>query len=328
MKMKQHIIILLLLFNFQLIAQGPYAPPTGQTGSTAIHKDSSVFVGWATNAVITRGWQNSSDTTLGKTTAGNDSSAIGKSGVNGVVSLGDGGSAILTFATPIKNGSGADFAVFENSFDGQFLELAFVEVSSDGINFFRFPAHTLTQDTVQLDNNANMDATNIHNLAGKYRAQYGTPFDLEDLNGISGLDVNNITHIKIIDVVGSINPTYGTYDNENNIINDPFPTPFPTGGFDLDAVGVIHSLSTSVSENKDFIQKIYPNPVQDMLTIIFTNNQVSTYLITDLSGKEISSEYVNKLQLTINTASFKKGIYFLTIVTTDNQKSIHKIVKQ
>ncbi|PJC62687.1 MAG: hypothetical protein CO022_03195, partial [Flavobacteriales bacterium CG_4_9_14_0_2_um_filter_32_27] len=294
----------------------------------AIHKDSSVFVGWATNAVITRGWQNSSDTTLGKTTAGNDSSAIGKSGVNGVVSLGDGGSAILTFATPIKNGSGADFAVFENSFDGQFLELAFVEVSSDGINFFRFPAHTLTQDTVQLDNNANMDATNIHNLAGKYRAQYGTPFDLEDLNGISGLDVNNITHIKIIDVVGSINPTYGTYDNENNIINDPFPTPFPTGGFDLDAVGVIHSLSTSVSENKDFIQKIYPNPVQDMLTIIFTNNQVSTYLITDLSGKEISSEYVNKLQLTINTASFKKGIYFLTIVTTDNQKSIHKIVKQ
>ena len=103
MKMKQHIIILLLLFNFQLIAQGPYAPPTGLTGSTAIHKDSSVFVGWATNAVITRGWQNSSDTTLGKTTAGNDSSAIGKSGVNGVVSLGDGGSAILTFATPIKN---------------------------------------------------------------------------------------------------------------------------------------------------------------------------------------------------------------------------------
>jgi len=64
------------------------------------------------------------------------------------------------------------------------------------------------------------------------------------------------------------------------------------------------------------------------LTIIFTNNQVSTYLITDLSGKEISSENVNKLQLTINTASFKKGIYFLTIVTTDNQKSIHKIVKQ
>ncbi|MBW6481785.1 MAG: T9SS type A sorting domain-containing protein [Vicingaceae bacterium] len=326
--MKIYLIFTCLTFAIQLIAQGPYAPPANQIGSTAIHKDSSIFVAWATNATIERGWQNRADTSLGKTTAGTVTDVLGKSGTAGVVSLGDGGSAILTFATPIKNGLGADFAVFENSFNGQFLELAFVEVSSDGINFFRFPAHSLTQDTIQLDNNANMDATYIHNLAGKYRAQYGTPFDLDDVDGISGLDVNNITHVKIIDVVGSINPTYGTYDDENNIINDPFPTSFPTGGFDLDAVGVIHSLSTSVSENKDIVQKIYPNPVQDMLTIIFTNDQVSTYQITDLSGKEISSENVNKLQLTINTASFEKGIYFLTIVTTNNQKSIRKIVKQ
>ena len=254
------LIINLLFFNNQAIAQGPYAPAVGQIGTTAIHKDSSVFVAWATSAIIERGWQNIADTSLGKTTAGTVTDVLGKSGTGGVVSLGDGGSAVLTFTAPIKNSSGADFAIFENSFDGQFLELAFVEVSSDGINFFRFPAHSLTQDTTQLDNNANMDATYIHNLAGKYRAQYGTPFDLDDVDGTPGLDVNNITHVKIIDVVGSINPTYGTYDDDNNIINDPFPTPFPTGGFDLDAIGIIHQQPTNINENEPIVNQIYPNP--------------------------------------------------------------------
>ena len=36
--------------------------------------------------------------------------------------VGDGGSAILTFDTPIANGPGFDFAVFENGFSDTFLE--------------------------------------------------------------------------------------------------------------------------------------------------------------------------------------------------------------
>lgn len=309
------------------MAQGPYAPPANQPGSTAIHKDSSVFVGWATNAIITRGWQNILDTTLGKTSAGNDSSAIGKSGVNGVVSLGDGGSAILTFTSPITNGQGADFAVFENAFNSTFLELAFVEVSSDGINFFRFDAVSLSQDTLQFDNNASIDATNIYNLAGKYQAQYGTPFDLEDLNGTIGLNINNITHIKIIDVVGSIATNFTTFDSQSNKINDPFPTPFPTGGFDLDAVGVIHSLATSINETVSFVERVYPNPVKDVLYIDFTKNETYTYQLIDVSGREISTGTKNDSHLTIDTKEFDKGIYFLTIITTE-QKITRKILKQ
>ena len=38
-----------------------------------------------------------------------------------------------------------------------------------------------------------------------------------------------------------MNNLYASYDSQGNIINDPFPTPFETGGFDLDAIGVIHS---------------------------------------------------------------------------------------
>lgn len=320
------LLITLLLFSNKLFSQGPYAPAVGQAGTTAIHKDSSVFVAWATNATIERGWQNIADTSLGKATAGTVTDVLGKSGTAGTVSLGDGGSAILTFATPIKNGSGADFAIFENSFDGQFLELAFVEVSSDGVNFFRFPAHSLTQDTTQFDNNANMDATYIHNLAGKYRAQYGTPFDLDDVDGNSGLDVNNITHVKIIDVVGSINPTYGTYDDENNIINDPFPTPFPTGGFDLDAVGVIYQQPTNINENELVVNQIYPNPFSTNLTLELNINTDYSYAIVDMNGKTLIEKTSSSNNNIINTTNLEKGIYFLKIIA-NKQVSTHKIIK-
>ena len=53
-------------------------------------------------------------------------------------SLGDGGWITLSFATSIRNDPGDDFVVFENafSFEGSvFMEIGFVEVSSDGQNF-------------------------------------------------------------------------------------------------------------------------------------------------------------------------------------------------
>lgn len=308
-----------------MFAQGPYAPPVGQIGTTAIHKDSAVFQAWATACNLQLGWQNILDTTLGKTTTGTSASVLGKSGVNGTVSLGDGGVATLTFNGHIYNDIGADFTVFENSFDGMFLELAFVEVSSDGVNFFRFDAISLTQDTFQLDNNANMDATNIHNFAGKYRATYGTPFDLDELSGIAGLDISKVTHIRIIDVVGSINPVFGTLDSQNNIINDPFPTPFPTGGFDLDAVGVIHYSPTSVEElfAKQF--SIYPNPFNDKIIIENNSNSLVSYFVADVYGKTVleGNSYDKAI---IPTAELIPGFYLLT-VTKDNQQFTKKIIK-
>jgi len=188
---------------------------------------------------------------------------IGIAGTNGVVSLGDGGSAICTFQYPIKNGIGNDFAVFENSFDDTFLELAFVEVSSDGINFVRFPSHSLTDTTLQTNTFGTTDATKINNLAGKYRSSYGTPFDLQELSSNPILNINYITHVKIIDVVGSVNKQYAKRDSYNNMINDPWPTPFPNGGFDLDAIGVIHqNTSVGLKENNlDDNLYLYPNPI-------------------------------------------------------------------
>jgi len=330
MRLTLFITISLLLIgklDAQILA-GSYAPPAGQNGSTAIHKDSSIIVGWATNAVITRGWQDITNTSLGKTTAGNNTSATEIAGLNGIVSLGDGGSAIITFNGLITDGPGADFAVFENSFDGLFLELAFVEVSSDGINYYRFDAISQTDTTVQVGSFGNVDATNLYNLAGKYKAQYGTPFDLIELDGINGLDINAISHIKIIDVVGSKNPLYASYDVNGRAVNDPFPTAFATGGFDLDGIGVINFVPTAVQEfSTETIVNSYPNPFNNTLYIDLINNATATYQLINLSGQEVKNGIINQQHTTLLVDELKEGIYFLRLVGEHSTQTL-KIIKK
>ncbi|NQX98775.1 MAG: T9SS type A sorting domain-containing protein [Flavobacteriales bacterium] len=322
--MKGFILITLTILCYSLLAQGPYAPPVGQNGSTALYKDSTVFVGWASNCTVTKGWQDISNTSLGLTSVGTNFDATDKSGINGVVSLGDGGSATLTFDGTIYNGTGADFAVFENGF-GTFLELAFVEVSSDGINFFRFDAISLTDTIVQTGGFGSTDATDLYNLAGKYRAQYGTPFDLNELIGTPGLNVNKVSHIRIVDVVGNTTSTYATYDSQNRAINDPWPTPFASSGFDLDAVGVINFTPTAVEEqNKTISLSVYPNPAFNTVYFNFKEQANYSYRLSNISGKEISNGQLKNL---LDISNLKAGIYFISIFSED-KFTVKKIIKQ
>ncbi|OFY63827.1 MAG: hypothetical protein A3H98_00090 [Bacteroidetes bacterium RIFCSPLOWO2_02_FULL_36_8] len=325
------IVVVFLISDNSAFPQ--FSPAVGNPGTSAIHKDSSVFISWATDCHVNRGFMDISNPSLGFATAGDSSMSLGKAGENGVVSLGDGGIAVLTFISPIKNGVGWDFAVFENSFSDDFLELAFVEVSSDGINFFRFPVTSLTQDTVQIGTFGLLDPKKINNLAGKYRAMYGTPFDLEELSDIAGLDINRITHIKIIDVTGSINENYSTFDQYGVKINDPYPTPFESGGFDLDALGVIHQVNANSLENSDIAngKNFYPNPVnaKSVLPIYCFSNCVKISMY-DILGNEIYSiinanRNQDVLYILSSELNLVNGVYYLCFITK-NGNDTHKII--
>lgn len=234
------------------MAQGSFPPQVGEEGCDAIHKDSAVFSDWAATCDLSLGLRQAGAPDSGYVTSGTADYATGAANAPYVVSLGDGGMATLTFHSPFYNGSGADFAVFENGFGSgpdAFLELAFVEVSSDGEHFFRFPAISETQDTAQTAGFGHTDASKLHNLAGKYTAGYGVPFDLDEVPDTSLLDKMNVTHVRIVDVVGSIDPALGSQDSKGHWINEPWPTNFPQSGFDLDAVGIINShIPLAVSE--------------------------------------------------------------------------------
>jgi hypothetical protein len=317
--------VLLHLFfaSHQSLAQ--FAPAEGENGTTAIFKDSSVFVSWANHIKITRGLQDISKPSIGYANVGDSSSAIGMAGLNGVVSLGDGGVAVLQFNAPIVDEAGPDFAVFENSFDGLFLELAFVEVSSDGVHYFRFPATCNSDTTTQIWSFGLSDATKIHNLAGKYRAEYGTPFDLSDIEDHILLNKQAITHVKVIDVVGCIQNQYCSRDSNGNKINDPWPTDFGSGGFDLDAVGVIHQKAVGVQEFELRNVSVYPNPAMDVLYVNLSSINYYVEVINVIGDVVLKSENTSDTTV-LSLYELKQGIYTLRIKSNGKQKQI-KFVK-
>jgi len=229
---KTLLVAILAVFTNSLADAGPYAPAAGQPGSTAVAMDDPALVAWATdwrNYLVGEGcdtrWQ-SPELALGQATGTSED----------IVGLGRGGQITMTFTPAITDRPGWDFAVFENGLSDGFLELGYVEVSSNGADFFRFTNDSLTADPVGAF--GTLDATNIDGLAGKYRQGFGTPFDLERLDGVSPLlDVENIGYVKIVDVVGD-----GTMqDSSGDVIHDPYPTA-GSAGFDLDAIGVIHQV--------------------------------------------------------------------------------------
>ncbi len=207
--------------------------------------------GWASQVeTIERGPQNRSRPNSPPANFGDPSNALGSADANPanpsqVVSLGDGGSITLQFDAPIYDGEGPDFVVFENGFLTGFHELAFVEVSSDGFHFKRFPAISKTSTESQIGSFGTIDPSAVQNLAGNAPAGWGTTFDLADLSQSPDIDVSSIYYIRLVDVIGSIDPTYGSQDTNGRLINDPFPTDFASGGFDLDAVGALYQKPTT-----------------------------------------------------------------------------------
>ena len=309
------IIIFLLISNCSFSQS--FEPLPGENGSIAIHKDSSLFIDWAENVVINRGPMYIEDISLGNADFGLESDGIGiADGI--VVSLGDGGTAVTTFTNLVLNGPGYDFAIFENGYTDDYLELAFVEVSSDGLNYFRFDAVSETSTDIQKGNADFIDCRFVNNLAGKYRVNYGTPFDLEELSGIPELDINAISHIKLIDVVGSINPLYGSFDSEGTIVNDPYPTPFSSSGFDLDAIGIIHS-TLALNENSFIKSVVYPNPSTGLFQI--DSEFIGLFLVTNIQGKIIAEgALLNNLELDLS--QFDNGLYYLNMISKGSKEQI------
>jgi hypothetical protein len=234
--MKYRIVCIMLcvtvLFPALLVA-GLYPPAADEDGTTAVYREDPAFGSWAS------GYENYEFTDEVDPVWRTPIKALGMAtgSITDICSLGRGGSITLTFDSPLPNRDGWDFAVFENGLSDTFLELAYVEVSSDGTNYVRFDCYSLTPEAVGAY--GTIDTTDIDGFAGKYRVGYGTPFDLENLDDDPLVEIDAIKYIRIVDVVGDGNER----DEDDNPIYDPYPTT-GSAGFDLEAVGVLISEPT------------------------------------------------------------------------------------
>lgn len=222
-------------FDHVYDVRAAYPGAVGSPDDVSVPSDDPAIVGWATSAAdvvygedVDETWrvpENALGPAEGTATA--------------VLVLGRGGRATLAFDPPIADGPGFDLAVFENGFSDGFLELGFVEVSSDGSTFVRFDSAANTPDAVE--SFGEVEAASIHGLAGAHRRGFGTPFDLSwlrfhPLTRSGQLDLAAVSYVRIVDVVGD----GSDLDAFGRPIHDPYPTS-GSAGFDLDAVGVLNS---------------------------------------------------------------------------------------
>jgi len=253
-------LFLILVLGAASVSAGPFTEP-------GLATDDPSIIAWAT------GWLNYQPADSVDPDWSDPTKALGPatSDVLDVVSLGDRdvtsvdppGEITLTFDVVIQNRPGNDLVIFENGFAAgaeMFAELAYVEVSSDGENWARFPSVSLTPECPGQYNTLN--PTDVYGLAGRYPNAYndgfGAPFDLEKLleepEVLEGLvDLDHINYIKIVDVPGG-----GNYFDEavklgyteNHPIYDAYPT-ITSAGFDVEAVGVVDESVADKPEDDD-----------------------------------------------------------------------------
>lgn len=268
-----------------------------------------VFAAWAVDAdykpvpnVVDASWTNYFNA-LGPVSADNTN----------VVSLGDlsqalidqgvaPGSITLTFDIPVSDRAGPDFVVFENALgtaSSVFAELAYVEVSSDGLNFARFPSVSLTPAEVGLY--GFIDPRAVYNLAGRHvngnGKSWGTPFDLAGLACHplvidETVDLAAISHIRLVDIPGN-----GAFtDCYGNPVYDAWYT-WGSGGFDLDAVGIINSteasrITISVTGPGSITPYGYPGGI-----VSARHGESRTFAITPAPGFHIADVIVDGISI-------------------------------
>jgi hypothetical protein len=82
---------------------------------------------------------------------------------------------------------------------------------------------------------------------------------------------------------------------------------------------------SSIQTTKNNKINIYPNPVDNQITV-FDPEQVISYIeILDISGKNIYTQYNNTA---IDVSSFLKGLYLLKVYDRNKQVSLFKIIKK
>jgi hypothetical protein len=223
-------------FNAVYDIRASYAPAPPNMSTTAVAYDDPRIVGWAEGCASYLQGPGVTETQFAM-----PSQAFGPTGTDtlAVVTLGNGGSITLTFAHPITDGDSWDFAIYENSFASDvYLELAFVEVSSDGSHFARFDSAFQGPTTPCGD--CSGTAAEMGGLAGSYMVGYGTPFDLSALQNSplvreGTVDLTSINYVRIVDIIGDGT----TLDSFGRGIIDPLSNG-PTAGFDLDGIAVLN----------------------------------------------------------------------------------------
>lgn len=213
-----------------------------------------------------------------------------------VVSLGRNGWISVGFESPIINGAGADFTVFENAFEitgglGIFDEWLIVSVSNDGENWFTFPYDSLTGEGM-----AGRTPTNGGNVNYLDATQSGgDSFDIGELG------LNEVKYVRVQDAT--------RFQSSDKL------------SAELDAVIALHQLTTPIENSNISSYEVY---IAENQLFIHAEKplEVSIY---NLQGQFLESiNYAPTPSYHFSLENWAKGLYFLRINNEETRKFILK----
>ena len=138
-------------------------------------------------------------------------------------------------------------------------------------------------------------------------------------------------------VFGDIDGMISTLDIDDNYINQgQFPGTWVAFGQDINKElysvnlgGSIFKIAggvLSVDENQGANAIIYPNPATNIVSIKLQTQVMEHLKISDVKGSIIYTETLQSNQKQLNTSSFAKGMYFITITTKQGAKFVKKLM--
>ncbi len=97
-----------------------------------------------------------------------------------------------------------------------------------------------------------------------------------------------------------------------------------------DTFAIYIKIGVGIEENKDENEQIciYPNPVNNKLTLSTDGNKSGTVSIINAQGSTIKSFVIDKPETTIDVSALGKGIYFIKMQTDENEIITRKFIKE
>lgn len=85
----------------------------------------------------------------------------------------------------------------------------------------------------------------------------------------------------------------------------------------------------SVDTNELSFLRLYPNPVDDQITLDLGNYAFAkaAYIIYDMSGKVLRTDTINNTQTTIDLSEVATGVYLMKIIV-DNGSRVERLIKR
>ena len=132
-------------------------------------------------------------------------------------------------------------------------------------------------------------------------------------------------------MISTLNTTNLSYINQGN-----YPGTWVGFGEDINKELYIVNLGGSISkiegvelntpDNSDLRVLLYPNPATDFVTIKLQTQVMEKLQISDIKGGVLYAETLQSNKKELNTSSFAKGMYFLTITTTNGAVVVKKLI--